>query len=389
MDEESGRTDAPSAAVRLVAAAVAEGAVPAAVLAVGRGAQEPWSLYYAGSTRSGPQGRAVTADTVFDLASLTKVVATTPCALRLADAGELDLDAPVVRYLPEFTGEGGDRGRVTPRHLLTHTSGLPAHRLLYELPGGAEEKLAAAIAEPLVARPGTSVCYSDLGFILLGELVAKLTGTALDAAARELVFAPLGMTQTGYLPTAPPERFAATEPRPDTGLPQIGVVHDENAEALGGVAGHAGVFGTVGDLVRYLRDGWLAEDSPILSPGIRRQAVACQSAQADDGRRGLGWSLAGDRWDHMTAAWPDGRAGHTGFTGTSLAFDPASGLWTVLLTNAVHLGRDHSGIVLLRRTVHAAVGAWAAATAEGGASASGARGPGAEYHRAIEIQGDR
>jgi CubicO group peptidase (beta-lactamase class C family) len=385
------RAPAPSAAGRLVAAAVAEGAVPGAVLAVGRGAHGPWSLQCAGTTGTGPPGagRAVTADTVFDLASLTKVVATTPCLLRLVDAGELDLDAPLARYLPAFARDGGDRNRVTPRHLLAHTSGLPAHRPLYELPGGPQDKRAAVFEEPLVASPGSTVCYSDLGFVLLGELVATLAGTTLDAAARELVFDPLGMTRTGYLPTDPPEAFAATEPRPDTGLARIGVVHDENAEALGGVAGHAGVFGTVGDLIRYLRDGWLAEDGAFLSPGIRRAAVTCQTDAAGDGRRGLGWTLAGDRWDHMTAAWPDGRAGHTGFTGTSLAFDPSSGLWTVLLTNAVRLGRDHSGIIVLRRTVHAAVAAWAAATPWDGAAAAGARGPVAGYDRAIDNQGDR
>lgn len=369
MDEEPCRTDdVPTAAVRLVAAAVAEGVVPAAVLAVGRGADGPWSLYYGGSTRLGPEGRDVTPDTIFDLASLTKVVATTPCVLRLADAGELDLDAPVTRYLPAFADED-----VTPRHLLTHTAGLPPHRLLYQLSGGPEEKLAAAYREPLISRPGETVCYSDLGFILLGELVRKLTDSPLDTAARELVFDPLDMADTGYLPTAPRERFAATEVRPDTGQPQVGVVHDENAETLGGVAGHAGAFGTVGDLVRYLRRGWLAEDSPILSPRIRREAFTCQTAAAEGGRRGLGWALAGDQWDHMTAAWPDSRAGHTGFTGVSAALDPAGGLWTVLLTNAVHLGRDHSGIILLRRTVHAAVAAWAAASPGGGDARAGGR----------------
>ena len=393
MNRESEADGAmPTAAVRLVAAAVAEGAVPGAVLAVGRGANEAWSLYCAGRTRSGPEARPVTAETIFDLASLTKIVATTPCVLRLADAGALDLDAPLIRYLPEFAGPQHHE-EVTPRHLLSHTSGLPAHRPLYALPGGIERRRAAVFAQPLDTRPGTRVCYSDLGFILLGELVARLTGTPLDRAAHTLVFAPLGMAETGYLPTAARERYAATEPRPDTGLAQTGVVHDENAEALGGVAGHAGVFGTVRDLVRYLRRGWLAEDSPVLSTRIRREALRCQTAAAGDGRRGLGWTLAGDRWDHMTAAWPDTRAGHTGFTGTSLALDPVGGLWTVLLTNAVHLGRDHSGIIALRRTVHAAVAAWAAATQQvGTAGADPATRPGttvAGYDRGIDIQGDR
>lgn len=362
--------DGPAAAFRLAAAAVDEGVVPAAVLAVGRGARGPVYVKAFGRTRSGPEGTAVTADTVFDLASLTKVVATAPAVLRLVDAGELDLDEPVSRYLPAY--RDGRKAMVTPRHLLTHTAGLPAHRPFHEVAGSADLRLAAVAAEPLCAEPGSGVCYSDLGFILLGAIVAAVTGTGLDRASAELVFEPLGMTATGFLPQIAPAGFAATEPRPETGEPKVGVVHDENAEALGGVAGHAGAFGTVGDLVRYLRRGWLDPDGAFLAAPTAAAAVASHT-EGLGGRRGLGWTLAGDRWDHMTAAWPRGRAGHTGFTGTSLAFDRVSGLWTVLLTNAVHLGRDHSGIVLLRRTVHAAVAAWADRGAENGRRAASAR----------------
>ena len=127
-----------------------------------------------------------------------------------------------------------------------------------------------------------------------------------------------------------------------------------SAEALGGVAGHAGLFGTAADVARYLRNCWLAEDSPVLSRAVRAEALRCQT-EGLDGRRGLGWTLRGDRWDHMSTVWPRTGAGHTGFTGTSVAFDPVSGLWAVLLTNAVHLGRGRSGIVPLRRQVHDAL----------------------------------
>jgi CubicO group peptidase (beta-lactamase class C family) len=361
----------PAAAVRLVAAAVEAGVASGAILAVGCG-RNLAGIYVFGDTRSGPGAEPVTEDTSFDLASLTKVVATTPAVLRLADAGVLRLDEPVSRFVPAY--KEGDKAAVTLRHLLTHSAGLPAHRKFHELPGAAQDRLAAAAEEPLVAAPGSAVEYSDIGFILLGAIIAKAAGQDLAGAARELVFAPLGLHDTGYLPD-PGRVFAATEADPATGEPVCGRVHDENAGGLGGVAGHAGVFSTVGDLVRYLQSGWLDPDGGFLSAAARAEAVRSWTDGVDGGRsrRGLGWTLAGDRWDHMTAAWPRGRAGHTGFTGTSLAFDPEGGLWTVLLTNAVHYGRDHGGIVLLRRTVHAAVAAWAEA---------------AGYHQAPRIRGD-
>jgi CubicO group peptidase (beta-lactamase class C family) len=358
----------PTAAARLVAAAVDEAHVASgAILAVGRG-EHIDGVYVFGDTCAGPEAVPVTVDTSFDLASLTKVVATAPALLRLVDAGTLRLDDKVSRHLAEYKDGGKDA--VTLRHLLTHSAGLPAHQAFHRLPGTPEARLAAAAREPLVAAPGSAVEYSDIGYILLGAILARVAGQDLGTAVRELVFDPLGMHHTGYLPG--PERvFAATEPDPVTGVAKSGRVHDENAGALGGVAGHAGVFSTVGDLIRYLRLGWLDEGSGFLSERTRAAATSCWTEGVGDGsgRRGLGWTLAGDRWDHMTAAWPRTRAGHTGFTGTSIAFDPEDGLWTVLLTNAVHYGRDHGGIVLLRRTVHAACAAWAEADGR--------------YHRAV------
>ena len=328
---------------RLVADAVSEGVVPGAVLAYGRGTDGPVDV--------AAYGAGVGADTVYDLASLTKVVATLPCVLRLAEAGEIGLDDPVAKYLPAF---GKDQVRV--RHLLAHSSGLPAVKEVWRLPGTAGERFAAVLAEPLEAPVGTVVKYSDPGFIMLGRIVADVAGAPLPQAFGELVAGPLDMTATGYLPTGP---AAPTEANwfddPERQDPKSGVVHDENAESLGGVAGQAGLFGTASDLAAYLRAGWLAAGSPILSAAIRAEALRCQT-EGLDGRRGLGWTLRGDSYDFMSDQWPLTGAGHTGFTGTSMAFDPVSGIWCVLLTNAVRYGRDNR-TRRLRRSLHAAVAA--------------------------------
>ena len=343
----------PSDPADLVRAAVDDGVVPGAVLITGRGAAGPVRSFAYGVTAVGPAGRPVAEETVFDLASLTKVVGTATAVLRLADEGVLSLDDPVTSYLPDLAGEG--KQDMTIRHLLSHSSGLPAHRDFWRLPGSRADRIAAVLREPLESAPGAAVCYSDLGFILLGEVVAAVQGKPLDQAVQELVLTPLGLAHTRYLPPAEwHDRTAATE-APPGGEPKVGVVHDENAESLGGVAGHAGLFGTAPDLASYLQLCWLAEDSPVLSAGIRAEALRSQTVGID-GVRGLGWTLRGDRWDHMSDGWPATGAGHTGFTGTSLALDPVGGLWVVLLTNAVHLGRG-ARAKELRRTVHAAVAA--------------------------------
>jgi CubicO group peptidase (beta-lactamase class C family) len=353
-------------AAELVDRAVAAGVVPGAVLAAGLRTAEPALLHVAGDAqRDGGARRPMTADTVFDLASLTKVVATLPIVLRLAGGGEIGLDQPVERYLPRFTGPG--KGAVTVRQLLLHTSGLPGQRRYYQQLHDPAEILAAALAEPLAARPGTALRYSDVGFINLGELAAAVAGRGLDELVQDVVCGPLGMTATRYLPPGDWTcRIAATEVI--GGVAKVGVVHDENAEILGGVAGHAGLFGTAADLARYAA-AWagnaaaggllLGGDGQHRGPlrGLRAEAVRCQT-EGLGGRRGLGWGLRGDTYDNMGDGWPASGAGHTGFTGTSLSVDPRTGLWAVLLTNAVHFGRgpDHS-VVGLRKQVHAAVAA--------------------------------
>jgi len=181
-----------------------------------------------------------------------------------------------------------------------------------------------------------------------------VAGQPLDQAVRRLVAEPLGMTGTGYNLALPPDRFAATERRAD-GTCWTGIVHDENARLMGGIAGHAGLFSTVADLARFA--GWWvsAADGPVPAR-LRRAAESSQTAGLG-GRRGLGWVCAGDRSDILGGHWPASAVCHTGFTGTSLALDSPSGAWVILLTNAVHFGRDNPAIKALRRDVHAAVAA--------------------------------
>ena len=371
-------TGETATAAELIDRAVEAGVVPGAVLAAGRRQPEPLLWHVAGDAqRDADARRPMTADTVFDLASLTKVVATLPAVLQLAGRAEVGLDERACRYLPAFAGPGKDQ--VTVRQLLLHTSGLPDGRKYYRRLRDPAEIRAAVLAEPLVARPGEVFCYSDVGFITLGELAAAVAGRELDELVQEVVCAPLGMTATRYLP--PGEwagRTAATEPV--GGRAKVGVVHDENTEAMGGVAGHAGLFGTAADLARYASvwagdgpPGWAGDGSPGWAgdgpPGwagdgppagvLRAEALRCQTdGLGGDGRRGLGWGLRGDVWDNMGDGWPASGAGHTGFTGTSLSVDPVTGLWAVLLTNAVHFGRDLvTSVVRLRKQVHAAVAA--------------------------------
>lgn len=352
------RAGQPSAG-ELIDQAVRTGAVPGAVLAAGLGSAGPVLLHVAGDAqRDTVAQQPMTSGTIFDLASMTKVVATMPVVLHLISSGEVRLDEPVRRYLPAFAGPG--KARVTVRQLLTHTSGLPDHPGYHEYLDGAAEVRAAVLAEPLVTTPGTACAYSNIGFITLGELAAAVAGCGLAELTERVVCAPLGMTRTRYLPPAGwAGQVAATEPV--RGRARVGVVHDENAAVLGGVAGHAGLFGTAEDLARYAA-AWVAEDSPLTAggmilPELRTAALRCQT-EGLGGRRGFGWGLRGDPWDNMGDGWPASGAGHTGFTGTSLSIDRRSGLWVVLLTNAVHFGRgpEHS-VVGLRKQVHAAVAA--------------------------------
>jgi CubicO group peptidase (beta-lactamase class C family) len=336
----------------LLDAAVSGGGIPGAVAIAGQG-QVALGQWTAGQADA-RLGRPMRTETVFDLASLTKVVATTTVTLALAGRGELGLADPVADYLPGFAA-CRDAG-VTVAHLLTHTSGLPGSRQFYRWCGSRAALLGELGLTPLEAPPGTRVRYSDPGFITLGEVVAAAAGEPLEAAVRRLVTVPLGLASATFIPNGSAHHFAATETRGD-GTAWTGVVHDENARLMGGVAGHAGLFATAPDLARFAA-WWVSDDDTAVPAGLRRDATACQTGgacQTGDagGRRGYGWACAGDAFDILGGHWPPSAVSHTGFTGTSLALDPATGRWLVLLTNAVHFGRDATAIVALRRAVHA------------------------------------
>jgi len=346
----------------LLEAAVGSRQIPGAVAAAGRGREVlgRWVTGWADTTPGAM--RPMEEATVFDLASLTKVVATTTVTLALAGAGTLGLDDPVADHLPAFPAcrDGG----VTVRHLLTHTSGLPATAEFYRTCHTREEVVGALFRSPLEAAPGTQVTYSDLGFMALAEVTRAAAGAPLDVSVRRLVTGPLGLASTGFGPLGQPSagsgklsvpltRVAATERRSGDGLPWVGTVHDENARACGGVAGHAGLFSTLADLARFAQ-WWVSDrDGPV--PASLRRTAETDQTPGLAGRRGLGWVRTGDRFDILGPSWPPTAVSHSGFTGTSLAVEPASGVWVVLLTNAVHFGRDRTAVKALRRDVHTAV----------------------------------
>ncbi len=331
----------------VLGAAVRSGTIPGAVFARGGPGQAAEVVVVGEAQARGGPRRAMHRDTPFDLASLTKVVATLPAVLRLGGLGALTLDDRVTRFLPAFGGEGRDA--VTVRQLLAHTSGLPAEIPFWSRCDDPDEAGRALLRVPLDHPPGTRVTYSDVGFMLLGRMVPAITGSALDVSVGELVTGPLGMTRTGFGPAdGPGPRAAATEVQLD-GTALAGVVHDENARFCGGAAGHAGLFAPADDLVRYLNGAWLGGD--FLSAASRREACRMQT-EGLGGMRGLGWVLRGDPADPLGTRWPPGSVSHTGFTGTSLACDPASGGWAVLLTNDVHFGRDRGIIRRVRASVH-------------------------------------
>lgn len=281
-------------------------------------------------------------DTIFDLASLTKVIGTLPLILQLAQDGQLALQDQVVDYLPEFTGEAKDA--VTIAQLLTHTAGLVSHREYFRTIKGYSAILRAAMAEPLENQPNTQVVYSDLGYMMLGEIVQRVTGQPLEEVVARRVLDRLNMTDAGYCPTQP-ERIAATEIF--DGMAKVGMVHDDNTEAMGGVSGHAGLFASGYDVARYVSE-WASDDGDFLSQAVMDKSVQLHTADCG-GRRGWGWVLRGDSHDGLGDFWPDSSAGHTGFTGTSAAFDRRSHRWAVLLTNRVHYGREISIVKLRRR----------------------------------------
>ena len=330
-----------------VADTIAANKIPGGVLWVER-AGESYSRAY-GRRAVVPTPEPLTTDTIYDAASLTKVVATTTAVMQLFERGRLELNAPVARYLPAFAAHGKDA--VTVRQLLTHHSGLRAGLPRTPAWSGYAAAIERACAEKFVGVPGGTFLYSDINFIVLGELVRIASGLPLDAYAAKEIFLPLGLGDTGFSPAATKlDRIAPTELTAGTML--RGVVHDPTARAMDGVAGHAGLFTTASDLARFCRmllGGGQLDGVRILSAASVAEMTRVQTDGSN--RRGLGWDLDSSFSGPRGRWFPAGTSyGHTGFTGTSLWLDPSTQTFVLFLSNRVHPdGKGDTGP--LRRTL--------------------------------------
>jgi CubicO group peptidase (beta-lactamase class C family) len=329
----------PAALDRAVERGIADGVFPGAVVVIGTGDQILVAKGYGHLTWDLRSAQPDPGQTLWDLASLTKVMATMPSALILAARGALDLDAPVARYLPEFAGEQRDAVRV--RHLLTHQSGLRAFLPLDTETATAAAARARVLAEPPRSRPGARVEYSDLNAMLLGWVVEAVAGVPLDTFAMREVFTPLAMRDTQFRPARALRRRMAPVGN-WRGTPIVGEIHDQNAMRLGGVAGHAGLYGTGLDVARYAQF-WL-RGGAVLPDSLRRQAT-----RRGPGNRGLGCEMRDTTTtDNSGRRFSPATFGHTGYTGTSVWIDPERDLFVVLLTNRVYAPRTNRSITLLK-----------------------------------------
>jgi CubicO group peptidase (beta-lactamase class C family) len=355
----------------IVAVGIAEGAAPGAALAVGRWGRLVHLRGY-GRIDIAPNAPAVTDSTMFDMASLTKVVATTTAAMILEDEGKLNLDAPVRTYLPELTDSA--KSGITVRMIVTHSGGFEAFAPLWREHRGRADYLAQINARPLAYTPGDSTIYSDWDFVLMGFIIEHITGMALDQFVSSRVWQPLNMHDTGFNPLAsgamPADSDCTAAFRPDNPLlariamTEIdtayrhthihGIVHDENACALGGVAGHAGLFSSARDVAVFcqmLLSGGQYGGVRLIQPTTVARWTARQSSKSS---RALGWDTPSE---HSSAGryFSPRSFGHTGFTGTSIWVDPERGLFVVLLTNRVDPTRANLRHEALRRDVADAV----------------------------------
>ena len=320
---------------RVVQRGIAEGGYPGAAVVVGRKGAAVVQKGYGtlGWTTGSPKVSA--SSTIYDLASLTKVVATTTGAMVLYDQGRLELDAPVKRYVPSFAG--GLKDQVTVRQLLTHRSGLPPGRDIWRIAHSPEQARRAVIASSLVCKPGACYAYSDLGADLLGFVAEAASGERLDQFVARRVYAPLGMSDTEFRPDwTLRDRVAPTEVTSIRGYPLRGEVHDENAYALGGVAGHAGLFSTASDLAVFAQmmlNGGVYDSVRIVS-----EATVKTFTTRAAGSRALGWDTA-EGGVGAGQYLSNSAYGHTGYTGTSIWIDPEREMFVLLLTNRVHAAK--------------------------------------------------
>ena len=329
----------------LVREAMAAKSTPGAVVLVGQGDKTLYEKAF-GFRATVPAEEPMSLDTIFDLASLTKVVATTTAVMTLIEDGRLRLNDPVSTHIPGFERYG--KGNITVRHLLTHVSGLRPDVDLHEWQGY-DAAIELAKDEVPTAAPGAAFVYSDINFFLLGDIVTRVTGQSLDAYLKRVVFEPLGMKETGFGPSklllpriAPTERCAFMDAwpckRPDA-APLRGVVHDPTARRMGGIAGHAGLFSTARDLQRFARmliNGGSLDGVRVLSAASVRAMTTPSTPAGMSAVRGLGWDIDSQFSANRGDLFPIGSYGHTGFTGTSLWIDPSSGSYVIFLSSRLH-----------------------------------------------------
>ncbi|MCB2204707.1 serine hydrolase [bacterium] len=348
-------TDAAFAGVdALVRDKIAEHAFPGAQLAVICGSRVLYSRNY-GALTYDSASPPVTSETLYDLASLTKVVATSAAVMRLVDEGRLALDSCVAYYLPEFGAHGKEH--ITIRNLLLHNSGLEAYRLFYQHTSSGEVVLDSIMQAAPVYATGSRTVYSDLGMITLGKVIERITGSSLDRYVREQFWQPLGMQHTMFLPPDSLRAQCAPTEVDDYWRKRLvqGEVHDENAALLGGVAGHAGVFSNAGDLSRYVRmlmNGGSFDGVRYFDEATVRQFTTRQSTAST---RALGWdtrSVSGSSSGHYFSMKS---YGHTGFTGTSIWVDPVANMAVIFLTNRVYPTRSNKKLPRFRSVLHDAV----------------------------------
>jgi uncharacterized protein YbbC (DUF1343 family)/CubicO group peptidase (beta-lactamase class C family) len=332
--------------------AVNDGGAPGAVLLVGHKGLIVYHKAY-GRLTSAANSEPMMPETIFDLGALTEVIATTTSVMRMEQLGQIKLNDPVAKYVPDFAQNGKEN--VTIRMLLTHYSGLPADLDLKEPWNGTEEGYDRVNAAKLVNAPGSTFLYSDVGFVVLGELVQRVSGMPLDQYAQTYVFGPLGMTNTRF---NPPQswlsRIAPTQRDEHSGLTLLGTVHDPTARQMNGVAGNAGLFSNADDIAKFAQM-MLNGGAPILSPLIVEKMTTPQQPANLPSVRGLGWDIDSPFSSNRGELLPVGSFGHTSFTGTSLWIDPTTDTYVILLTNAVEL--KMSTVIALRTEIATAVAA--------------------------------
>ena len=335
----------------IVLDAIHDRQIPGAVLLVGHDGKVIYRKAF-GNRALEPRREPMTADTIFDIASLTKVVATTTAVMQLVQKGEVRLNDPVAKYIPEFADNG--KGEITVRNLLTHFSGLREDFDLDPPWQGRDAGLRLAFNEKPVSSPGSRFLYSDTNFITLGALVERVTGTTLEEYCARKIFSPLRMAHTRFLPPAAWRPKIAPTEYDEQGKMLRGVVHDPRARRMGGVAGHAGLFSTADDLSRFARA--LLQGSPTLAGEMVEKMTTPQQPPTAQVLRGFGWDIDSPFSSNRGDLLPVGSFGHTGFTGTSMWIDSTTQTYIILLTNSVH-PRGKGSAVALRSKVATAVAA--------------------------------